>query len=263
MIQEHPLRPERLEPRGSRAELFRILAALIVFGVAFGLVEAAVVIDLRAIYEPIHRSLHPSVPAGELFPLLTVDDLRRGPDGSMRLLAIEVAREAATIALLAGFALSVGGRPLRMFAAFVAAFGVWDLVFYAALKLLIGWPESFRTWDVLFLIPLPWTGPVIAPVVVALTMVACGVHTIARDAAGTPISLTWRNRLGVVGGGLMIFLAFSANWRGAVSGVVPETFPWAMFSFGEGLAVLAYLMSTRAPELAQTQPDLGGPGCGS
>jgi hypothetical protein len=263
MTQEHSFRPERVESRGSRCELFRILAAVVVFGVAFGFVEAAVVIDLRAIYEPLHRSLHPSVPPGELFPLLTVDDLRRGPEGSTHLLAMEVAREAATIALLAGFALGVGGRPLRMFAAFVAAFGVWDLVFYASLKLLIGWPESFRTWDVLFLIPVPWTGPVIAPVVVAVSMVACGVHTIRRDTAGTPISLTWRSWLGMVGAGLIVFLAFCANWRSVVSGVVPDSFPWFMFAFGEGLAVVVYLVSTRGPKRPQTQPDRAGPDCES
>jgi hypothetical protein len=261
MTHERSLLPERVEcPRG---EFFRIVAAVIVFGVAFGFVEAAVVIDIRAIYEPIHRSLHPSVPPGELFPLLTVDDLRRGPEGSTQLLAIEVAREAATMALLAGFALGVGGGPLRIFAAFVAAFGVWDLVFYAVLKLLIGWPASFWTWDVLFLIPVPWTGPVIAPVVVAVTMAACGVHTIARDTAGTPISLTWLSWVGVLGGGLLILLAFCANWQSAVSGVVPESFPWVTFAFGEGLAVLVYLISARASEHAQAQPDLEGPGCGS
>jgi len=71
-------------------------------------------------------------------------------------LEIEHVREAATLALLAAVAIAVGKSADRSFAAFLIAFGVWDLSFYAFLKLLIHWPASLLTWDVLFLVPVPW-----------------------------------------------------------------------------------------------------------
>jgi len=40
---------------------------------------------------------------------------------------------------------------------------------------LIRWPESLKTLDVLFLIPVPWVGPVWLPVTVSAAMVVCGV----------------------------------------------------------------------------------------
>ena len=53
-------------------------------------------------------------------------------------------------------------------------FGAWDLSFYASLKVLIGWPASLMTWDLLFLIPVPWVGPVLAPSIVSITLVPVG-----------------------------------------------------------------------------------------
>ena len=240
-------------------EFPRVLAAILIFGSAFGLIEAAVVIDLRAVYEPLLRKIHPSAEPGDLFPLLTPVDLEKGPPGTSRLLAIEVAREAATILLLAGFGIAIGGRPLRMFSAFVAAFGVWDIVFYVALRLLIGWPASVWTWDLLFLIPVPWTGPVIAPVAIAATMVLCGLHAIARDLAGRPIKPTWQSWLGVLGGGLLVLLAFFANARLALAHGVPETFPWPLFGLGAasngpvGLPFVPLLLTNPAGRSASTE----------
>jgi hypothetical protein len=77
--------------------------------------------------------------------------------------------------MLAAIALAVARNARQWTAAFAIAFGVWDIVFYACLKLLLGWPASLFTWDILFLIPVPWVGPVIAPVLVSLTMIAAGI----------------------------------------------------------------------------------------
>ena len=69
--------------------------------------------------------------------------------------------------MLGSVALAVARNLHEWIAAFAIAFGVWDIFFYVFLKLMIHWPESLSTWDILFLIPLPWVGPVWAPVLVA------------------------------------------------------------------------------------------------
>ena len=153
----------------------RAVAALFLFGISFGYVEAAVVVYLRTIYDPIRHRLHPERPPNDLFPLITPQQLSDTGIENSRRVAIEVVREAGTMVMLAAVALAVARNLHEWMAAFAIAFGVWDISFYAFLKLLIHWPESLSTLDILFLIPLPWVGPVWAPVLVALTMILCGL----------------------------------------------------------------------------------------
>ena len=79
-----------------------------------------------------------------------------------------MAREACTLVLLAAVAWLAGHRAADRIGAFFVSFGIWDLTYYAVLRLLSGWPDSIRTLDILFLIPLPWVAPVWAPVTVTL-----------------------------------------------------------------------------------------------
>ena len=140
-----------------KAALWRVVAGLVLFSASFGYVEAAVVIYLRSIYNPLRAHVYPAS-YGDLFPLLTVQQLQAlGPDHIVRL-KTELGRELATLLMLAGAALA-GTRKMREWlAAFLVCFGVWDLTFYIFLKLLLGWPASLLTWDILFLVPVPWTG---------------------------------------------------------------------------------------------------------
>ena len=39
--------------------------------------------------------------------------------------------------------------------AFVTAFGIWDLSYYAVLRLVSGWSDSISIWDIFFLIYSP------------------------------------------------------------------------------------------------------------
>ncbi len=142
----------------------RLVAALFLFGISFGYVEAAVVVYLRAIYNPVRARLHPERSPDDLFPLITTQQLADAGPENPRRLVIEVGREGATMLMLAGVALAAAGNLPEWIAAFAIVFGVWDIAFYAFLKLMIHWPESLSTWDILFLIPLPWVGPVWAPV---------------------------------------------------------------------------------------------------
>ena len=218
----------------------RTVAILLLFGVAFGYLEAAVVSYLRILHEPARRQFYPDRRSGELFPLLTLERVRAAGPEQQKTLVVEIGREAATMAMLAAIALAVSRNAGQWTAAFAIAFGVWDIVFYACLKLLLGWPDSLLTWDILFLIPVPWVGPVIAPVLVSLAMIAAGVWRLWRDAAGRPLETGPWNAAGVVLGGLVIILSFTLDYRNILAGGMPHPFHWGVFGLGMGIGAVSY-----------------------
>ena len=56
---------------------------------------------------------------------------------------------------------------------FLWTFAFWDLFYYLSLYILIKWPPTFKTIDVLFLIPVPWIAPVWFPIgVSSVTIIA-------------------------------------------------------------------------------------------
>lgn len=128
---------------------------LMVWGAAFGYLEAAVVVYLREIYYP----------EGFTFPLVIID-------GSI--LLTEVLREAATLIIIWTTAYLIYNRLQSRVAAFFVLFGVWDIFYYFFLKLLLDWPESLGTHDILFFIPVPWVGPIWAPVLVSIGFICAG-----------------------------------------------------------------------------------------
>ena len=210
----------------------RTIAALFLFGITFGYVEASVVVYLRAIYEPLRQSISPR-PLNELFPLITTRQLQAaGPEHVKRLLT-ELGREAATILMLAAIGLAVARTFTEWAAAFLIAFGVWDISFYLFLKILIGWPASLFTWDLLFLIPVPWASPVIAPVIVSFTMIVCGLIALRRPIRIRP--LEW---VAILTGGVIIVIAFTLDYQNTTAGGMPNPFNWLVFILGEliGLA---------------------------
>ena len=221
--------------------MHRTIAALVLFGISFGYVEAAVVVYLRAIYDPIRERLHPGRAPQDLFPLITTEQLAAtGPENTRRL-GIEIGREAATLAMLAGVALVAGRNFRERLAALAVAFGLWDISFYAFLKLMIGWPDSLFTWDILFLIPLPWIGPVIAPVIVSLTLIGGGL--ISLRYGGLPARpLEWA---AMIAGGLVIILAFVWDFRNTTAGGLPNPFNWSLFFAGETIAVIGFIAAAR------------------
>src|SRR5205814_8206179 len=76
----------------------------------------------------------------------------------------------------------------RAFGAFLYVFGIWDIAYYAWLKLLLGWPTQWLEWDVLFLIPWPWLGPWLAPALVSLLFVAAGARLLSVTARFTRLA---------------------------------------------------------------------------
>ncbi|PIV62402.1 MAG: hypothetical protein COS14_02175, partial [Bacteroidetes bacterium CG02_land_8_20_14_3_00_31_25] len=125
---------------------------LTLFSIAMGLLESAVVIYLRELYYP----------DGFVFPLQIVS----------RTVAItEFFRELATLIMLMAVGYLTGKNLNQRFACFIYSFAIWDIFYYVFLYFIIGWPSSFLTWDVLFLLPTMWTGPVIAPIITSLNMI--------------------------------------------------------------------------------------------
>ena len=119
--------------------------------------------------------------------------------------------------MLAAFALIAGRNFNQRMAAFAVAFGLWDISFYAFLKLMIHWPDSLNTWDILFLIPLPWIGPVLAPVLVSAALIVCGLISLIRG--GIPARLPhW---LFMIAGGLVVILSFVWDFRNVIAGGEP------------------------------------------
>ncbi len=217
-----------------------ILAGLVLFGAGFGFVEAAVVVDLRAVLHPISRQTG-RISGDGVFPLFTLDQLDHANPVAGRLMRIETCREAATLVMLAGAGLAAGRSFLGRFAAFTLAFGVWDLCYYLALKLLSGWPASLLTWDVLFLIPVPWAAPVVAPAIVAMSMVIAGATVLVWESTGRSFRVGARHWAAIVAGGLILVGSFCWDSHTLAGGGLPTEFPWALFLAGEALSCGAFL----------------------
>ena len=210
----------------------RTVIALLVFGTAFGYLEAAVVSYLRQLHEPARQRFHPGRAASELFPLLTLDQLRATGADQQSTLVTEIGREAATIILLAAVALAVARNAAQWAAAFVIAFGTWDITFYVFLKVLLDWPASLFTWDILFLIPVPWAGPVLAPMLVSAAMIAAGVWHLRQDAHGDPVGISAAQWAGMIIGAVVIVLSFANGLPKPDEGRVLHPFSWNLFSGG-------------------------------
>jgi hypothetical protein len=225
-----------------KMRLSRALPALVLFGATFGYVEAAVVVYLRTLQEPLREELLADVDRDELFPLLTLEQLRSADLPLEDVLYTELGRELATLLMLAAVALAMARNFQHWLAAFMIAFGIWDIFYYVWLRVLIGWPASLATWDILFLLPVPWVAPVIAPVLVAISMIVAGVAVLWRQSRERPIDFAWFHWALVFGGGLIIVVAFCWDFRNAVEGGWPHPFNWPLFVTGElvGLAGFAH-----------------------
>lgn len=225
-----------------------VLAGLYLFGVGFGFVEAVVVVDLRLILAPsVERITGPH--SDERLPMVPFDRIVREDRFAERLLRIEVLREAATMVLLAGVGMAAGRSFLGRFSAFVVGFGGWDLVYYLSLKWLIGWPASVWTWDVLFLIPVPWAAPVLAPAIVAATMVLAGSVVILEEEKGRTFRVSPWEWLAIGAGGVTLVTSFCWDWRHVAEGGVPDAFPWSVFLAGEALGLGGFIHAVVAVRL--------------
>ncbi len=230
------------------------LVIVTIFAMAMGFLEAVVVVYLREIYYP----------NGFDFPLSLIE-----PD----IYKIELVREITTLVMLISIGLLIGKSRNGKFAGFLFTFGVWDIFYYLGLKLFLNWPESLLTWDILFLIPTTWIGPVLAPLICSLTMIIFGFMVGWFEAKGIAIKfglLTW---LLLIVGAFLIFLSFIEDYfrlhyeYGIFSGkinyfepgfietitsYVPETFNWLLFGAGEFLTLISiYIIFSSSSKIQQ------------
>jgi len=194
------------------------LLLLAVFAIAMAYLEASVVIYLRTIFYP----------QGFDFPI------KRIP---IDMAVIELAREVATIAMLIAVAFLAEQTRRGRLVSFMFLFGIWDIFYYVWLRVAIGWPPSLLTWDLLFLVPVIWTGPVVAPVLVSILMIAASnMYFKFRDLAERLPIATYEWMI-VVGAAFVIFLAFAYNHGVTFRGELPGRFPWEIFASGMALGL--------------------------
>jgi hypothetical protein len=145
---------------------------LALYAIAMGWLEAVVVVYLRALVGLAH---------GDAMP--------RGEEVMTRLRAIpwmmptEQSREAATLAMLAAVAWLGAERWRGRLGAFLMIFGIWDITYYVALRVLVGWPRSVLEMDLLFLIPPHpwWYQPVWVPVLISCVMIGVGLRLLSSN----------------------------------------------------------------------------------
>ncbi len=146
---------------------------------------------------------------------------------------VEVWREAATLVMLATVGLLAGRTWRRRAGYWALAFGAWDIFYYVFLRLMSGWPRTLLDWDILFLLPLPWWGPVLAPVSIALVMILWGTLATQWDDDAADARWPWAFGWAGIAVALAVFMidAWRAlpNGRDAILQVLPTTFNWPLF----------------------------------
>ena len=206
--------------------MMRKLIWVFVFSISMALVEAGIVIYLRALYYP----------EGFSFPLKIL---------STRHFIFELAREAATIFMLISVSALIGKKFWEKFAYFLICFGLWDIFYYIWLKIAIGWPLSLLDWDILYLIPLPWIGPVIAPVTIAIMMIFAGLVIIFLFKRGydfLPSFLAW---VLTITGTLIILYSFMRDTGASLHQQMPLPYRYEALLTGEIFYILAIFISWR------------------
>jgi len=217
-----------------------------IFAIAMAFLETTVVVYLRKLFYlngfsfPLKGFLEPSI------------------------LSIEWIREFATIIMLLSIGFLAGKKLYERFAYFVYAFAVWDIFYYVFLKVILNWPESLLTWDVLFLIPWPWVAPVLAPLLCTILMIIFSFLVISFEDSGIKIRFnlrewilatagvivvlyTWIYDYGkiIIGGGYagdFFTLSNNSPFIEIVSNYVPLSFKWFLFLFGLAISSLGILM---------------------
>ncbi len=225
-----------------KTQASRVTKLLILFSIAMGYMEAAVVIYLRHIYYP----------AGFDFPLVPI-----APRDSIT----ELLREFATIIMLVTISIISGKNKIHRFAYFLLSFSIWDLTYYLVLKLILNWPASLFSWDILFLIPVPWIGPVLGPLVLCILMIIVS-YLLLRTPEKSEIKVFSKTSLSLlISGAVVSVFSFLFNYLGLDSSqineganenklsvlsdlqqYVPSIFHWELFVAGILLILLSTIM---------------------
>lgn len=181
------------------------------FSVAFAYIEATVVVYLRALFYK----------QGFVFPLADFSTI----EGFGPFLLIEIGREAATLVLILTASLLIARDFRRRLAYFMIIFAVWDIFYYIWLKVLIGWPVSVMDWDVLFLMPAAWAGPVLAPVITSVTMLFISAILLGKRV----LNVTRVRGIAFIITAILIVICFCVAGRGITEADYRSYFSWPIF----------------------------------
>jgi hypothetical protein len=235
----------------SRNSISNKIFFLVLFGIAMGFFEAAVVVYLRQLYYP----------EGFSFPLKIM---------ALEELSIEYLRELSTLVMLFSIGIVAGRNFYERFSYFLLCFGIWDIFYYVWLKVLLNWPQSLLTWDILFLIPIVWAGPVLAPVICALTMIVIAAIILYFQQNGFRVRIKIFEWILLFLGGFIIFISFlweyskiviqggflsrianlgtDPQFQQIIAEHAPVSFNWYLFMIGEGFIIcylVLFCLSTR------------------
>ncbi len=192
---------------------------VVAFALAMAWVESAVVVYMRVLLDRLDPYQADPLPE------------------SMGLSKTELVREVSTLVMLGAVGWLAGKTWRSRLGYTMVAFGVWDIFYYIWLKIICGWPSSLLGWDLLFLLPVPWWGPVLAPMLIAGLMVAGGTLVSVFGEGGRrvpwPSRVSWTLNLT---GALLALYIFMADALRAASGgvaalknVLPQGFNWPLF----------------------------------
>ena len=202
------------------------------FAIAMAYVESATVVYIRHIYGI----------SDLIFDIPPFDPV---------IAPIEVGRELATLVMLLAIGWAVGKTLQSRIGFLFFTFGIWDIFYYIWLRVFIGWPNSLFSPDILFLIPLPWWGPVIAPLLIACLMVVGGVLAVVNEGEGYAIKLSLIDRITLIGGVLVMLYSFVKDAIAIMPANVetlaqlrPTTFNWPIYIIGLVLPSYVVLHTT-------------------
>ena len=197
--------------------------AILVFGIAMGYLEATVVAYLRA---ALGLDAFVSLPIAE-------------PGGFDEFAGIEIARELATLLMIVAVGWLAGRSWPERLAWAAVVFGTWDIVYYLGLRSTIGWPPALDTWDILFLVPWTWVGPVWAPMAVSVALISFGLVASSRLRAEHRVTVGRLETTAALAGAALVILSFLVDAERVLAGDASPWSAWPVFWLGMGVAVLA------------------------
>ena len=204
----------------------RVISRFIIialFSIAFAYIESAVVVYLREIFHP----------NGFNFPL-TVFGIE---NFSAKLFLTEVGREAATLIVILTVSSLFGENRRQRVAYFMTIFALWDIFFYVWLKVLIDWPASLTDWDILFLIPVTWASPVLAPILICITMLLFALTILLLDMRNIHIKPRLFDWIGFAAAVLLTVSLFCHAGRFVAKADYYTHFNWLAFAAAELIAI--------------------------
>ncbi|MCF8372981.1 MAG: hypothetical protein K9H64_15275 [Bacteroidales bacterium] len=176
-----------------KAVILKYILWVTLFAIAMAFLESAVVVYLRELYYP----------GGFQFPLKVI---------GKHIAIVEILREAATMIMLLSIAVLVGKSLIERFAWFIFSFAVWDIFYYVFLYLLVDWPQSLLEWDILFLIPVTWVGPVIAPVINSIMMIALAILLLFFSEKNKKTRVGWIPWMLLIVGSVVVIVSYTIDY---------------------------------------------------